>query len=295
MVPSEEAKAISSAVETYLPEIMEWVRKNHSDALTSTSGEIPFLDELCSKYSGPHLFKLPTHLNLSVKATIKKIHQKPYVQFGSIKGPELGDLLFVVSYFYNGVMISRKAVVHQVKIEAQQNASFWKITGTQLELLSSWKAFSLVANYGGPYNIAPLTKECGSYYLLRRSGPSVPSSLYTQPSGAGAISMLVGPHEGFGLVCAAPDVGLAIDDIRAKGIHVIPRPTPFQDATITKDQITAWRHSEHRFFAEHIAHTKGELAISGDFSRLIDDVLKVPNAAGDPGFFVIEVIVGANT
>lgn len=76
---------------------------------------------------------------------------------------------------------------------------------------------------------------------------------------------------------------------------MIPRPKPYQNATITLDQLSAWQHPDHKFFAEHIAHTKGELAMTGDFSKLIDNVLAIPNAASDPDFFVIEVVVGANT
>lgn len=293
MFPSEEAKTISSAVETYLPELTNWVRENHSDALKSTTGEIPFLDALCAKYSGGNLFKMPSHLHLSVKSQIKKIHQKPYVKLGTKNGPELGDLLFVVSYYYNGKMVSRKAVVHQVKIESPQNSSSWKITGSQRELLSCWPNFSLVSNYGGPYNISPLTKEAGSYYLLRRSQPSSPLHVYTEArNGLGA---LFDPCGGYGLVCSAPDVSLAIAGLRDNGITTIPRPKPYQDSSITKDQISSWQHPEHMFFAEHIAHTKGELAMTGAFSDLIDDVLKIQDAGGSPSFFVIEVIVGANT
>ena len=295
MFPSKEAKAISSAVETYLPELMEWVRENHSNALTSTVGEIAFLDSLCSKYAGASLFSLPSYLNLSVQAKIKKIHQKPYVVFGSDQGPELGDLLFVVSYYYNGKLVSRKAVVHQVKIEAHQNSSSWRISGTQLELLSNWPDFSLISSYGGPYNsIRPLTKEAGSYYLLRRSKPSLPAPLYANPS-QGIALLLGGSGTGYGIVCAAPDIGLAIDDVRATGIQTIPRSKPHQDASITQDQLSFWRHPEHKFFAEHIAHTKGELAMGGDFSDLVDSVLAIPDATGNPNFFVIEIVVGANT
>lgn len=294
MFPSDEAKAISSVVETILPQLMEWVGDSHSDSLSSTVGEIPFLDALCSKYSGTSLFSLPSYLNLSVKANIKKIHQKPYVLINGVQGPELGDLLFVVSYQYNGKLISRKAVIHQVKIEKNQNASCWSINGKQLELLSSWPQFSLVSSYGGPYIISPSTKEGGSYYLLRRSKPSGPTALYARPQ-RGITALLGGPKPGYGVVCAAPDIGLAIDDVRATGIRMIPRPKPYQNATITLDQLSAWQHPDHKFFAEHIAHTKGELAMTGYFSELIDDVLAIPNAASDPNFFVIEVVVGANT
>lgn len=87
MFPSDEAKAISSVVETILPQLMEWVGDSHSDSLSSTVGEIPFLDALCSKYSGASLFSLPSYLNLSVKANIKKIHQKPYVVINGVQGP----------------------------------------------------------------------------------------------------------------------------------------------------------------------------------------------------------------
>lgn len=169
MFLSDQAKAISIAIQSKAQRIRGALRQAFRDSILGVQTETRFLDSFLTQIDaamqGVHLEGFYFGVNAA------KIHQRPIVSFpdGS-SGCELGDLLVTVKYWLTSHKYEAKSILYQVKL-CEGTSLNCRIDQTQLHLLHSWPPFLFGRKSAGVqrYDIKPKTLEFGSYLLLRRN------------------------------------------------------------------------------------------------------------------------------
>lgn len=167
-------------------------------------------------------------------------HQKPIVDAGLDKKPELGDILFVyVDRKQNGAKILNSLLL-QAKISMSPCLKIHQSERHQLELYKRWPEFTYCrAGYlnGKKRNIFPKTINDGAQYLLIDNNPLTNGICFTNGM--------------FPMGCAVPDDVLCIND------------------SLSRELINLLKFKSGRTFDSHPCYTED------DWSKMIWDLLRI--------------------
>lgn len=143
--------------------------------LGSVAQEPDFIASLIIKFT-PDLFNiLKTNFpknRFSVTGVF--CHQKPLVDIGESKCPEIGDLLFVYIQTDDKGNKRLNSILFQAKISNAKNITVSKNDQHQLQLYSKWPSFTYKragSLNGGKRDILPKTINDGAQYLLIYNNP----------------------------------------------------------------------------------------------------------------------------
>ncbi|HDL17719.1 MAG TPA: hypothetical protein ENH29_01550, partial [Bacteroidetes bacterium] len=148
------------------------IRTHQRCAFLGNSAEEPdFIADLTLNWTQElhTILKLILHPKLQIGLASVYCHQKPIVDFGQAKNPELGDILFVFKYtdLYGKTTIN--SLLLQVKKTSRQNFKISSNELHQLELYTKWPKFKYLranALNGKTIDIHPKCVTQGARYLL---------------------------------------------------------------------------------------------------------------------------------
>lgn len=138
--------------------------------------EPDFIANLVLEFA-PNLFKILTLLFKQSKFTLSSIycHQKPLANYGGIKNPEIGDIIFAIIHTDRFGKKTCNALLMQAKISQEEDFIVPSSDEHQLFLYTEWPKFTYIrpeiSFKGATRDIYPKSITQGAQYLLIDNHP----------------------------------------------------------------------------------------------------------------------------
>jgi hypothetical protein len=157
------SKEMSTFLRIHYQNIKSGLANVFKSSISGINRELDLLNNL--------LANLPTFFNsfnipgIYFSARSHSIHAKPLVNTSNGRC-ELGDLLVVIKYNPDPIILEAKSIIYQIKLSQTSSSRYCSIDQRQLSLLCDWPQFS----FGGvTFNLTPKAIEFGSFMLEPRN------------------------------------------------------------------------------------------------------------------------------